>query len=66
LGTRNGFPQLGQKLQKLVKNTEGILGVKPLINEAFADSNCLCNFVKIELYLSPKVLYNRIQSNLLQ
>jgi hypothetical protein len=24
---RNGFLQLGQKLQKLVKKTEGILGV---------------------------------------
>ena len=27
-----------------------------ILNEAFADSNCLCNFVKIEFYLSPKVL----------
>jgi hypothetical protein len=27
-GYRNGFLQVGQKLQKLVKKTEGILGVK--------------------------------------
>jgi hypothetical protein len=54
---RNGFLQLGQKLQKLVKKTEGILGVNDRFkndNRDFLEFNVLNGFSTQFPNITPK------------
>jgi hypothetical protein len=48
---KNGFLQVGQKLQKLVKKTEGILGVKELASIQSYE-NIINIFDKLSIQLS--------------